>query len=138
LIKNKRYYFVEILSYEIIFHGHFLNMLLYRIKRYITKLKEVSNLKTFFVHVFIKISIVNWIKKINISVGYFTKEINLNLFLHLLWGMYIKNILKSNVLIFILQNVQFDSINPNITQNCRHYTKVFKIHVDIELFQYSK
>ena len=32
------------------------NMLLYRIKRYITKLKEVSNLKTYFVHVFIKIS----------------------------------------------------------------------------------
>ena len=27
------------------------NILLYRIKRYITKLKEVSNLKTNFVHV---------------------------------------------------------------------------------------
>ena len=26
LIKNKRYYFVEILSYEIIFHGHFLSL----------------------------------------------------------------------------------------------------------------
>ena len=40
------------------------NILLYRIKRNITKLKEVSNLKTYFLHVFIKISIVNWIKKI--------------------------------------------------------------------------
>ena len=35
------------------------NILLYRIKRNITKLKEVSNLKTYFLHVFIKISIVN-------------------------------------------------------------------------------
>ena len=40
------------------------NILLFRIKRYITKLKGESNLKTYFLHVFIKISIVNWIKKI--------------------------------------------------------------------------